>query len=656
MVLKTNYEFLFVGRDEGTFLENYAYDLEEDGKAEGGNLFITVEVQNNPADAESIGNEIFELMRKHFFQNLQEDPYKRFEAALKEVNKFLNNLKGEKVSNYIGNLNVLIGAVVDGTLYITQDGDAEAYLIRKKYVTVVSEGLSDESGDIFTNIASGDIELGDFVVFASARLLRYISKTDLAKVLNPGDMISSLSELKDVVSTEILGKVGMIGMTFEEVKEPVSETVSSVETSIEETLTHHVEAPKKYGRKLPKFPVKIPSINLKMPKVASGLLDTIKDLLGFRGKPVLSGGFTKDKILGVLILVILVLIFGIWFAKNSQAKREEIEALDATLNQVREQVTVAETKGQYDKKAAGIILSKAEEKAVKVLNSGYHRSKANEVLTLIQSTRDSIDNVKRVEDPKVLVDLSTKREGVNALGLLSLKDQFFSFEYNALYELVLDTVEEPITLDDKETVFLGTDFDDQDSLVFMTKTGKFIQYKDGNISFMDSSEGSFHKGVALADWGNRVYVLDSENNQVWRYPYSSTREVFGTAEEYNVDGDVKNGVDIAIDSSIYILNKDGSIEKLYGGKHEDFVVKREPFSEFDTPSKIYTDGDFNQIFILDSGLKRVFIYAKDLKTGDAVYSGQIVFPTLTDLRDLYVDKDSNKLYLLTATKVYEIDL
>ncbi|MFH1720931.1 MAG: hypothetical protein ABH856_04980 [Patescibacteria group bacterium] len=645
MALKTNYEFLFVGRDEGTFLENYSYDLEEDGK--GGQLFVTVEVQNNPADAEEIGNGIYDTMRKHFFVESGDDPYDKFEKSLKEVNEFLVDLKGEKLSEYIGNLNVLIGVIVGSQLHLTQTGDAEAYLVRKNFVTVVSEGLAEDGKDIFTNIASGTVEPGDFVVFSSARLLRYISKTDLAKVLKPDNTADSLGELKELIATEILGKVGLIGMTFEREREVIEEAVSSVETSVEEALSGH-------PRRL-KFP-KIPSVNLKLPKFNFGILDKLTDLLGGRGKSFFSGGLTKDKILGILIVVILVLIFGIWYAKNSAAKNAEIEALDATLNQVREQVTVAETKGRYDKKAAGIILSKAEESALKVLNSGYHRAKANEVLSLIQDTKDNIDNVRRIENPKVYADLTTKRPNVNALGMLTLRDQMYVFEYNALYELILDKIEDPVTLDDKETVIYATDFEDQDSLLFMTKSGKIIQYKDGNVAFMDSSEGQFHTGVEMTDWGNRIYVLDPENNQIWRYPYSSTRDIFAAAEDYNVDAELKDAKSFAIDASIYVLDKEGGIQKLYGGKKEDFVVSRQPFVEFDMPAKLYTDGEYNQVLVLDSALKRIFVYVKDLKTGNIMYTGQLVFPTLPGLRDMYVDKDVNKLYLLDSQKVYEIEL
>ena len=65
------------------------------------------------------------------------EPYLRFEVALKAVNNVLSEFKSQKVSGYIGNLNVIIAAIVGNELLLTQSGDAEAYLIRKRYVSIV---------------------------------------------------------------------------------------------------------------------------------------------------------------------------------------------------------------------------------------------------------------------------------------------------------------------------------------------------------------------------------------------------------------------------------------------------------------------------------------------------------------------------------------
>ena len=64
----------------------------------------------------------------------------------------------------------------------------------------------------------------------------------------------------------------------------------------------------------------------------------------------------------------------------------------------------------------------------------------------------------------------------------------------------------------------------------------------------------------------------------------------------------------------------------------------------------------SQIYVLDPATSRVLVYYKDDKTGGATYSIQYIFEDLKDIRDIYVDKDTNKMYLMDASKVYEVVL
>ena len=65
-----------------------------------------------------------------------------------------------------------------------------------------------------------------------------------------------------------------------------------------------------------------------------------------------------------------------------------------------------------------------------VLNSGYYREKAQLYLMQIETVRDNLDNVQRVEEPEVFIDLSEKRSDVNALGFVQVGDRIFVFEYS----------------------------------------------------------------------------------------------------------------------------------------------------------------------------------------------------------------------------------
>ena len=168
----------------------------------------------------------------------------------------------------------------------------------------------------------------------------------------------------------------------------------------------------------------------------------------------------------MLILVIIILTVGIFVAQNSQVKKAEIERLEGILEGVQEKLIEAETKSTYDKDAAKALLDQAAIDANMVLNSQYYRDKAGIYLTQIEDTRDKLDNVQRVDNATILADLSSKRSDVNALGFALVNDRVFVYEYNALYEIVLDQIQDPLTIDDEESVIAATGFEDRNSLVF----------------------------------------------------------------------------------------------------------------------------------------------------------------------------------------------
>lgn len=643
MKLRNQFEFLFVGKEEGSFLENYAYDLGE-GEEDAGQLFVTVEIQNNPADAELIAETIFDSARKMFFSDLEKDVYSRFEDALKEVNKAINAFKAETVSQFIGNLHVIIGVVAGEELHLSQTGDAEAYLIRKRFCSVISEGLSDHLGkmeETFTNIASGSLEPGDFVILATTRLLRYISKSDFIQILKSQDLMGSLSELKDAIAPEILSKIGVVGMTFHE---GLSELTDNERKGVREYLEE--EKPTTVRREKTQ-PGKISSS-------FKGVSEKLNHYVSTVLKGMTSRQMTKDKILALLIIVIVVLTGVIWYVKNSGATQREIEQLDQVLTEVREEINTASLRGISNKDAAAQILNDAHQKAVDVLNSGYHRSKANEMLGLIQEEKTKLDNVTYVTDPRVIADLTQKRDNVSALGMIPYEDHVYAYEYNALYEVLLDRVEDPITIDDNETVINGAYDDDNDSLLFLTKSGKIIRYSNDQFQFMDTDDGAFHKGVAVEAYNGRLYELDAESKQIWKYPYK--RDAYGAAESYITEGELTNPVDLAIDGYIYVIESDGYVKKFDRGSITDFSISKAPLDPIENPTRIYTELDLNRIFILESSKNRVIVLDKDATTGGASYSGQYVFDDITDVRDIYFDKDSNRLYLLDPQRIYEVSI
>jgi len=363
---------------------------------------------------------------------------------------------------------------------------------------------------------------------------------------------------------------------------------------------------------------------------------------------------SKDKILLGFIGIIVILALFVGITKYSRSRNETLTILDAKLNQARDEISEALTKGQYDKTAAGTILAHAEQTAKEVLNTDM-RAKATEVLARIQEVRDTLDNTKRVV-PEVFLDLSKIKSNINTLGMLQLKDRTYVFDDTSLFELILDKVSQPMSIAEGETVISGAVFGDRESLIFLTKSGKVIEFKDGNFRYMSTLDGTFHKGISIKTWSNRIYILNSDEDQIWRYSYMNTKEMFSNAEAYKQDGDMKDAVDFTLDGNIYVVYKNGNLKRFYAGRAQETSMLKIPFRVLTSASKVYTDGDMMQIFVLDETENRFYVYQKEQKGAALSYVRQYQFDGIGEVRSLYFDKTANQIYITDQKKIYKFTL
>lgn len=648
MALSYESEFVFIGKGDESFLENYSYELSEDPNGTGGKIYMALEILNNQAEAEDIGEAIFAVFKQKFYERQEAEPFERFEEALKEVNATIETLKEEKVSRFIGNLNVALGAVAGDTLYISTTGDAEVYLVRKRFVSIVSEGLAEESKkETFVNIANGSLEPEDRVIFSSSRLLRYITKGELGKIFgSSGTMGSALVELQDFIMTEILGRSAVIGIAISELEGEGEMIEEEKPASTSRIAAFFQKIPR------PKFLSGF-SLSEKLPWLGK-IREKTKSLLPRPKVPKIHfhERMTKERILLLVVVLLVLLVGGTFWVRTRGDQKRQIAEQQTKLNHARELMNDASTIGQFDKPKASDLLVSAEKLGLEVLNSRFLRGEAVKMLDDIEKNRDTLDDVKRISAPTLLADFSEKRPTVSALGLLALKDKLYGFEYNGLYEMVLDKLQEPLTITDVETVILGADFPDRNALLFLTRTGKMIQYVDGRFSLAGTKDGIWKKGVDMKTYNDRLYILDPERNQIWRYP--RTRDGFEAGSAYNQNANLKTGVSLAIDSSVYVLHSDGTVTQLYQGQKQEYPLRRPPLNLIAAPTKIYTNPDMGYLYILEPGKNRVLVFRKDPKNNGAQYQTQYVFEKTGVLRDLAVAE--NRLYVMDDKRVYFVNL
>ncbi|KKT20392.1 MAG: hypothetical protein UW03_C0005G0027 [Candidatus Peregrinibacteria bacterium GW2011_GWA2_43_8] len=613
MLGKPKYHHSFIGKEKVGFSKSYHLEWDPDLGDDAAQIVLNIDVRSSAVPGEEVADEIFDALKNNFFQDLEKDPYTRFEQSLKMMNDIVKEKESQYGMKFLPNINVIVAIITGGTLYLSQHGDAEAYLVRKRHVSILSEGLHDSSTmgkEMFANVASGGM------CPARANLLS----------LEVSDKISV--SVVEMVAVEESGTVA-------EIPDEVSKRV----------VTEGLYS--KFSRTF---------ADNKVLNFISGKISDLREILNklMQKNSVLSEWkrLGRDKVLISLVLVVLVLIVGIYLVRNQGQKQKYIEDLEAKLEQVSTKINEAQTKGSYDKDAAAELLDEAETVAMEVLASGYLRGSASEYLNAVQEQRDYLDNVIRVADATLLADLSEKRSTVSALGIVPYNDSLYVYEYNGLYEIVLGEVKDPLTIDDEEVVISGAYFEDQDTILFYTQDGDIIEYNGTDFNFMDTSDGDFQLGVDTDPYSSKLYILDSAGEQIWKY--YRERDSYGGAEAYvlSEDVDLSKAVSMAIDGSIWVLNSDGTILKLVSGSPEEYNLERAPLSGFEGADKIYTAFESNQVYVLDPANNSVLVFNKDSKDGDLVYSTKYVFEGLDNLRDIYVAQNENRMYLVTDTQVW----
>ncbi|MBN1258616.1 hypothetical protein JXA05_02575 [Candidatus Peregrinibacteria bacterium] len=595
-------------------------------------VWLAIEIVDNAKYARATAQSIIDTMEGVFFENANEDAYERFENALKEINLIIRNIQEKKGVKTIGSVSAIIGVLSGETLHITQSKNAEAYLIRKGKLSMISEGLTGKSEDLFVNIASGELLPEDKVIFATSRLLRLATQSQIVQIMQDG-VTEALDSVRDLVLSD---QELSVGVTCLHVKLPARGTLPAAATAT--TFGHYLEALEQGWKKAASL--------IGWQKIA----DSISKKTGIKLK---TKGLNRNKILLAILGAILLLILSVTFLMNSSrdgALRDEYRLRIEAMNQ---DLHTANTKGYAnEKETANAILDKVEKEARDILGTNFFRAEALTLLEKVQQTRDSINNTMRLAEVKPYADLSAKKEKAEALGFVSLDDNFYVYEYNTLFQVILSQVLDPKPIDETEVVVRAAPMEDFDLIAFLTQSGRIIEYDNGQFRSANTEDANWQPAVDMAAYGKYLYLLSPAKNQIFKY--TRLRASYSAAAGYNEDADLAEAISMAIDGDIYVLKKGGEIVKIYKSKKQPFTVE-DMAADISEATKIFTSIETKGLYILDPVNKKVIIVDKDVN-GVPRYRKQVVFENLEDVQSLHVDKAEDKLYLLTKKAIYQIDI
>ncbi len=153
----------------------------------------------------------------------------------------------------------------------------------------------------------------------------------------------------------------------------------------------------------------------------------------------------------------------------------------------------------------------------------------------------------------------------------------------------------------------------------------------------DFNENDF--GSEEIIYRSKVYSLNPAAGEIIK-----ERKIWGKSEK------LINAKSMAIDGSIWIINKENKIDRYYVGKWQE-ILELNIFPEIEKPEKIYTSPALSYIYLLEPEKKRLIIIDK---AGNIIK--QFISEKFDNLKDFIVSENGKTIWLLNSSKVYQINL
>lgn len=195
-----------------------------------------------------------------------------------------------------------------------------------------------------------------------------------------------------------------------------------------------------------------------------------------------------------------------------------------------------------------------------------------------------------------------------------------------------------------------------DALLILTADNRLLQHSlSWGLSWVPLDTGLAHVNAhVLRPFDGKLYILDPEQSQVWRFPLGS--DGFGPPDGYfpAAAPDLSNAIDMTIDGAVYILLADGRIYKFFGGEAQPYQPTGLP-QPLVRPVALVSEGDAvsGALYLADAGAQS--IVALD-KSGQFIHQIKAAGDAWAGLEALTIQESSRTLYVLAGGRLYALDL
>lgn len=272
--------------------------------------------------------------------------------------------------------------------------------------------------------------------------------------------------------------------------------------------------------------------------------------------------------------------------------------------------------------------------------------KKNEITTDTAEETNHQEEMTVNPDSDYYTDAEKIYFGENILGVIELEEGVFVISKDKIIELANGKMVEH-SFPDYAREASAFSFMADLNLIFTINEDKRISsfspvsgnFSENNIDIPSDSEIS-----AIGNYLTYIYLVDSRNNQIYRYP----RAEGGFGERTNwlkEDLNLENVTSMAIDENIYLIQNNNAV-KLSRGNKENFNLSKDGNSDIE---ELFTNDDLEFIYALDKQNGELIKFKKDGAV-IAHYSNQEILKA----NNLWTSESGEYSYFSTENEIFKI--
>lgn len=620
----------------------------------------------NPAaipDCERITKSVAAAFRRSFKGEVTD---LTFENALSEINEELAKLVNIGQDNWVGKLGAILAVKIDDLLYCATTGKIIAMMLRDgELINLADSPKKPNPEKTFENFATGKIQLGDIFLFSTTNLFNYVSVDRFKQMAFSNSVLPLAHQLTRILEDQAGPEMGFGTLIVYQV-EPGTPITPVAEPSL----------PQHFLEKQPSMALLEQKLTEDLNKINSSFFISIRDfVINFfskkeskksNSKNLFSNRLTnlstrtkefvnsakvkytsKQKkfflISAVVLLLALFVNIGLtkFYSKNTEQKpttSSNIQDLSNLLNNAEKSAYAG------DKNLAISLLQEFENK---VRDFKDQKPSDTEKIVEFQKQKSQITNLIDKSLKINPVELASFEEATTlittptSLIVTKKNNEIQSFSYNG------DILEKNYSCPDR--ILAGNYLKDNTLIAYNSQNllicNLTTNTSSGQTTGLVPAEHEFG-GMAFYPTNNRLYTINISTGQIISFNISPTGPEKPTI--WTQDESLKQQTSLTIDGSLYTYGRSG-IKKYLSGK-PDTLTQPELFTPLSGQGKIYTQKEFQQIYILDSGNNRVVILSKTGELISTITSEKILNPI-----DFSVNEKTKTIFILTPEKLWKID-